>query len=251
MLFVKVFLMIWIIQLIAAFFAIRFRTDKLTDLAYGWTFFVIVFWLYVWESAGVMLHIILFALISLRSLRLAAYLFLRVLALWKDKRFDGIREKKSSFTKFWVWQWIVIFLLLVPVVLMFSNDTPGFFRYTFLWIGLATWGILLETLADWQKFRFKQQYPTRWCNTWVRAKLQYPNYLWEILVWIGIYLICLSSLTWTQIVLWFISPFAITRLLLFVTWIPPLEREHQKKWWDEKEWRNYISTTPKLLPWIW
>ncbi len=250
MIFLKTALLIGVIQAICSFFAIRFRTDKLTDAAYWWTFFLVVLWLYLRESTGALLHTLVLVLLSCWALRLAVYLFLRVLALWKDKRFDGIRENKHSFMKFWIGQWAVIFLLFVPVVRMFSNGTPATLWYTIGWIIMSMCGILLESVADRQKFRFKQQYPTKRCNVWVRSKVQYPNYLWEILVWVGIYLICLSSLTETQAMLWLISPFTITRLLLFVTWIPPLARSHKQQWWDDREWISYVEKTPKILPYI-
>jgi len=241
---------IWITQLLCARIAIRFRTDKLTDLAYGWTFFLVVLGMYLRWSTQTFLHTILFILIALRSLRLALYLFLRVLALGKDKRFDGIREKKRSFAKFRILQWVVIFLLLIPVIRAFSDTSPVFARYTFFWIILVVWGVLLESIADRQKFRFKQQYPTRWCATWVRSKVQYPNYLGEILVWIGIYVVCLNSLEWSQVIIWLISPFTIIRLLLFVTGIPPLYRIHKKQRWDELERNIYTEKTPKILPYV-
>lgn len=246
----EIIFFIALIQWLCAWFAIRFRTDKLTDIAYWGTFFLLVLGLYLWWSTQNMLHTILLILISCWSLRLALYLFLRVLALGKDKRFDGIREQKHAFIKFRLLQWIVIFLLLVPIIrAMWAND-PSVTWYTLLWIVFAWGGIMLESIADRQKFRFKQQYPTRRCAIGVWSKIQYPNYLGEIMVWVGIYLICLSTLYWNQVVLWLISPFTVIWLLIFVTWIPPLEEAHQKKWWTEKEWKDYTTTTPKLIPWI-
>lgn len=239
-----------LLQFICGMIALRFRTDKLTDLAYGWTFFLVVWWLYMRASSQDMIHTLLVVLLSLRSVRLALYLFLRVLALGKDKRFDGIREQKHSFMKFWVLQAVVILLLLLPVIWTMEIPNVSLTWYTIIWIICLLWGVFLESLADRQKFRFKQQYPTRWCAVWVRSKIQYPNYLGEILVWIGVYLICLSALQGYQVVVWLISPFTITWLLLFVTWIPPLEEAHKQQWWTEQEWKTYTEQTPKLVPYV-
>ncbi len=197
-----------------------------------------------------LLHSFLVVLISFWSIRLALYLFLRVLALGKDKRFDGVREQKQAFMKFRIGQWVVIFLLLLPVIWAMQVEGVSVAWYTILWVLLVVWGVSLESIADRQKFRFKQQYPTRRCAVWVWSKIQYPNYLGEILVWIGIYLICLTALSWAQVILWFASPFVIIWVLLFVTGIPPLEQAHKKQRWTEKEWNDYTENTPKLIPHI-
>ena len=81
--------MIWllsigIIALIQLFFgaiAVYFRTDKVTDLAYGGAFFIVVRWLYLRQSNQSIIHTVLLFLILLRSMRIATYLFLRVVAL--------------------------------------------------------------------------------------------------------------------------------------------------------------------------
>lgn len=245
---------LWIIsliQLICAWIAIRFRTDKLTDLWYGGTFFIVTWVVYLRGSSGGVVQTLLVLLLSVRSIRLAGYLFLRVLALGKDKRFDGIREQKHAFAKFWLLQTVVIFVLLIPVLRAMEGIGWMSARYTWLGAGAVLAWICLESIADRQKFRFKQQYPTRPCTHGVRAIVQYPNYLGEIIVWIGIYLVCLVNLSGSQVVLWLISPFTISRLLVFVTWIPPLEKAHTAQWWTDKERLIYKKNTPKLLPYIW
>lgn len=250
MIFVTTFLLIIAIQAFCAFFAIRFRTDKLTDLAYGWTFFLIIWWLYWSISTQTWIHTVLWIVISVRAIRLAWYLFLRVLALGKDKRFDGVREQKRSFLKFWWLQTVVIFVMLVPALFVMNESVTQFAWYTWVGVLLSMWGLLLETFADRQKFSRKQQYPTRPCIHGVWSKVQYPNYLWEILFWVGIYVICFASLSERWRIWWAISPFTITRLLIFVTWIPPLQHMHSKQRWEEKEWQVYEQKTPKLIPYV-
>jgi steroid 5-alpha reductase family enzyme len=250
-LWVKVFFFIALIQTICWFFAVRFRTDKLTDLAYGGTFLVLVCWLYWGVSIQSFLHTVLWIMISLRAVRLAAYLFLRVLALWKDKRFDGIREQKRSFLKFWALQTTVIFIMLIPTVLVMELSEIIIAWYTRIGMLLTVWWLFLETIADRQKFSRKQQYPTRPCIHGVWSKVQYPNYLGEILFWVGMYIICFASLSewWRMVSL--VSPFTICWLLVFVTWIPPLVTIHQKQRGTEKERQEYTQQTPKLIPYIW
>jgi steroid 5-alpha reductase family enzyme len=248
MVFLLTLLAIVLLQFFCAVVAIRYRTDKLTDLAYWWTFFVIIWLLYLRWSTQDLIHTLLVILVSLWSLRLALYLFLRVLAVGKDKRFDGIREQKHSFAKFRILQTVVIFLLFVPLIWSMWSNQIGVSWYTWVWVLVVCCGIVLESVADRQKFRFKQQYPTRWCSVWVWSKVQYPNYLGEMLVWIGLYMICLHLLEWAQVVVWLISPFTIIWLLVFITWIPPLKEAHKKQRGTEHEWKEYTENTPKLIP---
>jgi steroid 5-alpha reductase family enzyme len=248
MLFIFSLLAIVLLQFFCAVVAIRYRTDKLTDLAYWWTFFLVIWWLYVRWSTQHLIQTLLLILVSLWSVRLALYLFLRVLAVGKDKRFDGIREQKHSFAKFRILQTVVIFLLFVPLIWSMWSDHIGSSWYTWVGVFIVCCGIVLETIADRQKFRFKQQYPTRWCSVWVWSKIQYPNYLGEILVWVGMYMVCVYLLQWAQVVLWLISPFTIIWLLVFITGIPPLEQAHKKQRGTEQEWKTYTENTPKLIP---
>lgn len=49
-------------------------------------------------------------------------------------------------------------------------------------------GLLLETVADWQKTSFKSCYRHSWCNVGVWKYSTHPHYLGEGLFWIGTYL---------------------------------------------------------------
>jgi steroid 5-alpha reductase family enzyme len=129
-----------------------------------------------------------------------------------------------------------------------SEQIP-FMRYSFLGACVALLGLYIESIADRQKFQFKRQYPTKRCNTWLWSKARYPNYFGEMLFWIGIYGVALSGLQWIQVVLWLLSPCIIIRLLLFVTGIPPLEKEHEQKWGQDLERRDYEKKTNLLFPW--
>ena len=58
-------------------------------------------------------------------------------------------------------------------------------------VGLATqWaGVLLEAAADHQKYKFKatERGKTRWCDEGLYTRCRHPNYLGELLFWIGTY----------------------------------------------------------------
>ncbi len=246
MLFIRTLLAIWIVQWIFFLIASFFKTDKVTDLAYGMTFAGIVTWLFFsyWSSS---VHWLLFLLVCIWWVRLAWYLFLRIIVMKKDDRFDWIRENKKSFGKFWLLQWVTIFLLLLPVIMIYTKNNLWLHRITIVWWMIWFSWILIETLADRQKFNFKRQNPTYRVDTWLRSKSRHPNYFGEMLVWWGVFIVCVPYLWWYEYVS-IISPFMITWILLFVTWIPPLEAEWERKYGEIAEFQEWKNKTNQLFP---
>lgn len=241
-------LFIILIQAVFAVYAVWRKTDLVTDLSYGWTFFVLCVWLWIMNSDHSWWSTMFFLLVSLWASRLAVFLFLRVLALWKDKRFDGIREQKRSFIKFWILQIVVICILSIPLYVVSLAEWSSFsFTLVVGWIMMIA-GLVIETVADRQKFQFKQQFPTLWCNIGLWSRSRHPNYFGELLVWRWIFVVCISISSWWRTFFALLAPVTITWLLLFVTWIPPLERHYQERRWDNPEWQTYVRSTYLLLP---
>lgn len=63
-------------------------------------------------------------------------------------------------------------------------------RFGFMSLGLQTYGLLLETIADHQKMVFKSQPGNRhqWCNVGLWKYSTHPNYFGEIMFWMGAFL---------------------------------------------------------------
>ena len=88
----------------------------------------------------------------------------------------------------------------------------------------------------------------KWVNRGLWKYSRHPNYLGEIMVWIGVYLYILPPLTLGEAFIGFISPLFITSLLLFVSGIPMLEKAAENKWGDDPAWKKYKDRTGILLP---
>jgi len=227
-----------------------FKTDKVTDLAYWMTFAWLISWLFFmyWSTSA---HALLFALIVVRWVRLACYLFMRILVIKKDKRFDWIRENKKSFWKFRLLQWVAIFILLLPVLVIFTKEWLVTHWISILWWIIWIIWICIESIADWQKFIYKRQNPEHWVDVWLWSKAKHPNYFGEMLFWRWIYLVCVPYLSWLGYAT-VASPFMITWLLLFVTWIPPLKEQWERwerKYGDIAEFKEWKENTKLLFPW--
>ena len=62
-------------------------------------------------------------MVVLWGLRLGTYLFIRILSMKKDARFDGIRENFWAFAKFWTLQGLGVWLILIPTTVALSSIT--------------------------------------------------------------------------------------------------------------------------------
>ena len=70
----------------------------------------------------------------------------------------------------------------------------------------------------------------RWIQEDVWRHSRHPNYFGEIMVWTGLYLYTLQSLSDPEKAIGLISPLFIAVLLLFVSGVPILEKSASKRW---------------------
>jgi steroid 5-alpha reductase family enzyme len=188
-------------------------------------------------------------LVLLWALRLGTFLFIRIRKLKKDARFDGMREKFFVFLRFWLLQGITVFIILVPSILLWHQTVTKIGWLAIVGVVVFGLGLLLEATADIQKYQF---YTHKKSDTWIDNGVwrisRHPNYLGEIMVWLGVYLFVVISLSTNQKLLALIGPIYITALLLFVSGIPLLEKSANKKWGAIKAYQTYKNKVPVLVP---
>jgi steroid 5-alpha reductase family enzyme len=238
------------INLVFFVFAALFRTDKLTDLTYGLTFIILVLGFLFFGKTFYWHQLALTVMVCLWAIRLVGYLFIRILKIKKDSRFDDIRQKPLNFLKFWLLQGLSVWIIILPsLYLLLQKKDYQFSLIMFLGIVVWFFGLVIETIADWQKFTFKNKPKNK--NLWISSGLwtysRHPNYFGEILVWWGIFIFVsplLSGWFWVTVV----GPIFITSLLLFVSGIPPLEKRYQKKYANNKAYQEYRRKTSLLIP---
>ncbi len=229
--------------------AFLLKTDKITDVSYAVTFMVVALFGFMQSDKDV-LHTVVLLLILAWALRLGSFLLLRIHKAGKDARFDGMRENFLLFLRFWVLQGATVFVVTLSALLAFTaTDTqPGLLSLIGAILFLK--GLLLETVADMQKFAFtnKQSNKGKWIDVGVWRMSRHPNYLGEMLVWIGMYVLVYSSLSHADRLWALASPLYIVGLLLFVSGIPILEKAANKKWGSEEAYKTYKKQVPVLLP---
>lgn len=247
--FIFALLIISAIQVVFFVLAAGFKTDKFTDLSYGLTFVVTALILFATRADQGMVQTITVLLITIWGLRLATYLFIRILKTKRDERFDKIRSDTIKFAKFWFLQAISIFIILLPALVILNTQKTV--NLSLMLIGLSIWsvGFIIESVADQQKFAFKNKTENkdRWISTGLWKYSRHPNYFGEILVWWGIFVIALSYLeNWLYLTI--AGPLFITFLLLFVTGIPTLEKKYEEKYRNDPDFQKYKSKTSLLVP---
>jgi steroid 5-alpha reductase family enzyme len=232
--------------------AFIFKTDKLTDMSYGLTFILLALIALLSNSVS-FAKVLLFIMILAWGLRLVIYLFIRIKKIKKDSRFDKIRGSFAKFLGFWVLQGLTVWVVMLASLLFFNSENTSFNLLSF--IGLLIWiyGIMIEGVADAQKFSFKNNPANRgsWIQTGLWKYSRHPNYFGEMLCWTGIYVYALPALSASALnaLIGLISPLYIILMLRFVSGVPKLEKIDDERFRGNPEYRAYKKRTSMIILW--
>lgn len=232
------------------FFIIAFirKTDVVTDLSYSLSFLTLVSYLFFRYGQGTLLEWLVWAAISLWALRLGSYLLVRIIRIKVDHRFDDKRDSFLRFGAFWVLQTVTVWVIMLPAIMLFTYvGTTHITLLSYIGLGTFLFGLLLESIADHQKSRFKASGSDGIITTGLYATCRYPNYSGEIIIWWSIFLMILPSLSALQY-LSIAGPLFISLLLRFVSGIPLVEQARNKKYSEEAWYQAYVANTGLLLP---
>ncbi len=164
----------------------------------------------------------------------------------QDWRYD---HYKTSFPRLWhllnffginLMPTIVVFLCMAPALHLLEQG-PGSASWM-AWIGfcICIGAALLQFFADRQAHRFRAAHPGRVCDSGLWRYSRHPNYLGEILMWWGVYVLCLAALLpW-----WMILGAVVNTLLFLVVSIPLMERRQLAR---KPAYAGYRRTTSMLL----
>lgn len=226
------------------------QSDKATDLFYSLSFagLTLILWL---GKADSLIHHFCLAMVLIWSFRLGSYLFKRIHAMGKDDRFDNMRKSFIRFAGFWFLQAVSVLMLSIPMLILYQKSIIPFGSTHIIGILIWTFGLGIETFADQQKFSFRQNPANngQFIQSGLWKYIQHPNYLGEILCWVGLFICVVPSLEsweWLSIV----SPIWIIFLLVFVSGIPLLQKASKKKYGHLESYQNYQKNTPLLVPFL-
>ena len=232
--------------------AYLFKTEKFYDLSGSFTYvFVVSYILYSQstESGLNVCNIIIGSCIIIWAVRLGTFLFFRIKKAGKDKRFDEIKTSASRFFMTWTLQgmWVSI---CSACALTAISSAKGVEINMLFYIGLVCFliGFIIEIIADNQKTKFREDPKNKdnFISSGLWAYSRHPNYLGEIVLWLGVSIMAVSSLSGPQYIT-LISPVFTYVLLVYISGVRILEANGKEKWGHLETYQEYLKKTPALI----
>ncbi|MBN8637192.1 MAG: DUF1295 domain-containing protein [Anaerolineae bacterium] len=191
------------------------------------------------------------------SLRLGVYLVRReATAQMPTSVNDQVARAQALpiMVKFFIW--VSVSLLYVamysPALFMLTAPAqPTGISAVIAWLGVIVLygGLILETVADQQKSAFKLQSPGKFCDVGLYRLVRCPNYLGEIMVWLGSWVIGLSI--YNGILQWVISLIGLACItLIMMGSTKRLEKGQSERYGHLPEYQQYVTSVPVLFPFI-
>jgi steroid 5-alpha reductase family enzyme len=129
------------------------------------------------------------------SVKLAGFLFGRVLKSGHDSRLDEVLDSPYYAAGFWVFSWAWGAIASLPLTVGSTSSLIGNPLLTRAGACVAVLGLLIETLADYQKWMFKKAQPRgTFCSAGLWSVSQHPNWFGNIVLWTGVFLMNASAL---------------------------------------------------------
>ena len=190
--------------------------------------------------------------VSIWTLRLGIFLYIRIVKSGEDKRFREIKKSLPKFLMTWTLSALWVFLTTVNAVTIIilnqhANLDVFFIAGLFLWV----LGFSFEAVADKQKKNFSEipENKDKFITLGLWSISRHPNYFGEILLWTGIAIISLPLLSGWQF-LTLVSPVFVYLLLTKISGLPFLEEKAERKWGNDKKYLEYKNNTPILIPYF-
>lgn len=245
-------LLAFLISWVAFIPAYGFQTEKFYDLTGSIKYLLLIWITYLaaFQINGYNIgSLILTLFISVWTIRLGSFLFMRIHKDGEDKRFRTIKTSWSQFFMTWTLSGMWVSICSMCALTAISSNT-GVVTNSIFYIGafLFVVGLSIEVIADNQKsvFRSVEANKNKFITTGLWAKSRHPNYLGEIVLWFAVAVMSFSSLTGLQYIT-LISPIFTYLLLVHVSGVRMLEARSDIKWADNQEYQEYKRETPVLF----
>ena len=246
-------LLAYVIHWVAYIPAYMLQTEKFYDLTGSITYLFVVWFVFLSSYQSISLNfgnLILVLFISVWTIRLGVFLFMRIHKAGEDKRFRTIKTSASqffmTFTLSGLWVTLCSMCALVAI-----SSAEGIVMNALTYIGIILFiiGFSIEVIADNQKsaFRSIEANKDSFITSGLWSKSRHPNYFGEVLLWFAIAVISFSSLEGLQLVT-LISPLFTYILLVYVSGVRMLEDMNDQKWANDESYKSYKKSTPMLFP---
>ena len=225
------------------------QTERFYDLTGSLTYIVCTLIALVGANALTPRALLLASFVMVWATRLGLFLSRRVHKDGGDGRFDELKPRLFSFLTAWNLQgfWVFITASAAWTGILSTQAVP-LRGVDALGIGLWVIGFSIEVIADQQKRQHRATLgPARFIQSGLWRYSRHPNYFGEILLWVGVALIALPTLSgWLYASLF--SPIFVAFLLTKISGIPLLEARAQERWGDDPDYQAYVASTSQLIP---
>jgi len=202
-------------------------------------------------NAGLLIACILFIIYGCRLGGYLAYRELKITSYGKkmvgeikDGSTIGIGVKIAI----WVSAALLYACMTAPVLFRIENGSKTDVLVV-IGVVLMAIGIVLETAADVQKNLAKKKNPARFVDTGLFRIVRCPNYLGELVLWTGVFLMCFGG--GFGPVQWIVSILGYLGIIyVMFSGARRLELRQERTYGDDPEYRKFIQTVPIMIPLI-
>lgn len=192
------------------------------------------------------------------GIRLGVFVLRREAQPSYQKEKESIQKQYGGITlpvQFLIWVFVSLLYVIMFLPALFNLSNPPLFSvpltYAFELGGAAILfgGLALETIADRQKSAFKAHYPRQFCAVGLYRWVRCPNYLGEILVWLGSWIMAMPCYADLWQWLGSLIGFACVVLVMMDS-TKRLEISQDERYGELPEYQAYIRSVPVLFPFL-
>ena len=246
------YLWVWIfaIQIIVFIPSFIFKTEHYYELTGGISYIstmVIALVLKNNYQSIDLISLLLGSMVIIWATRLSLFLFLRVKKSGEDVRFKKIKHSFSWFLMTFMLQGLWVFMCVFPALIVLSSFNSGLNNYAI--VGSAIWlfGFIFEIVADYQKSYFNKFNKGKFISSGLWSMSRHPNYFGEFMLWLGITIASIGYIDNYKYIV-FLTPIFVYLLLTRVSGVNLLEEIGDKRWSNNKDYKDYKKNTPIFFP---
>ena len=223
------------------------------SLGYGFSISIIGLSLLILYKDNLnMANIISSTVLIIYGLRLGSYLAIRELKStsynkkMKNEISDGSHMTLIIKIMLWISCALLYVLMTSPIIYRYVNN-DGIDTLFIIGIIISIIGIIIETLSDYQKSKAKKKNPSRFCDSGLFKIVRCPNYLGELIIWLGIFVTGISSLS--GIGQWLIAIIGFLGIIyIMFSGARRLELRQDRTYGNDIEYQKYTRKTPIIIP---
>jgi steroid 5-alpha reductase family enzyme len=239
------------IMILVFLWGLKIQNNGVVDVFWAFDFLVIAAVTYFLADGNPDRKLLVCGLAALWSIRLGAYLSVRVLGHLNEEegRYKQLRTEWNT-TKFFFFFQMQAFsnvFLCIPffIIALNKNEQISALEY----IGAALWFICIcgEGLADRQLQHFKKDPANKGkvCQYGLWNYSRHPNYFFQLMIWISVLIFAIPSpYGWLAV----LCPLSIGYLIFKVTGIPMTEEQAVRS--KGELYKEYQRTTSAFVPWF-